>query len=241
MIISHTYDTFALEMRWRYLLPLAGLTRAEFQALLPYLSGPTPRGRPWSLTLPARLLLVLIQLRTNLTTRALAALFRTSQSSVDRIIHDLTPRLARLLGPDGGAAVDTAVHIIDGTLVPVHDQSLTAASKNYRRSINTQIVVSAVDRTVTAVSPAWPGNRNDIVVARAELDLNNYGCLLGDGGYQGLPDIETPRRGPDGRIVRDHAWRRHRRIRASVEHVIARLKDWQCLRQFRRRGVDAIN
>jgi hypothetical protein len=32
----------------------------------------------------------------------------------------------------------------------------------------------------------------------------------------------------------------HRRIRARVEHVIARLKDWQILRQCRRRG-DAIN
>jgi Transposase DDE domain len=32
----------------------------------------------------------------------------------------------------------------------------------------------------------------------------------------------------------------HRKIRARVEHVIARLKDWQILRQCRRRG-DAIN
>lgn len=39
-----------------------------------------------------------------------------------------------------------------------------------------------------------------------------------------------------GRIIRDHYWRAHRRIRAHVEHVIARLKDWQILRQCRRRG-----
>jgi hypothetical protein len=45
---------------------------------------------------------------------------------------------------------------------------------------------------------------------------------------------------PDGRIIRDHHYRAHRRIRARVEHVIARIKDWQILRQCRRRG-QAIN
>jgi hypothetical protein len=45
-------------------------------------------------------LLVLIHLRTNLTTRALAALFGTSQSAVDRTIHHLVPLLARQMRPD---------------------------------------------------------------------------------------------------------------------------------------------
>jgi hypothetical protein len=49
--------------------------------------------------LSVRLLLVLIHLRTNLTTRALAALFHTSQSSVDRIIHDLYQRWLASCGP----------------------------------------------------------------------------------------------------------------------------------------------
>ena len=38
------------------------------------------------------------------------------------------------------------------------------------------------------------------------------------------------------RIVRDRAWRRHRRRRARVEHTLARLKDWRVLRDHRRRG-----
>ena len=40
----------------------------------------------------------------------------------------------------------------------------------------------------------------------------------------------------NNRIVRDRAWRRHRRRRARVEHAIARLKDWRILRDHRRRG-----
>jgi hypothetical protein len=40
-----------------------------------------------------------LHLRTNLTTRAQAALFHTSQSTVDRIPHHLVPVLAHALRP----------------------------------------------------------------------------------------------------------------------------------------------
>ncbi len=64
--------------------------------------------------------------------------------------------------------------------------------------------------------------------------------VLGDGGYPGITAITTPRRDKTGRIIRDDHYRAHRRIRARVEHVIARLKDWQIPRQCRRHG-NAIN
>jgi hypothetical protein len=58
---------------------------------------PPAAGRPWGLPLPVRLLLVLTHLPTNLTTRAPAALFATSQSALDPIIgrHSRWPLLAR--------------------------------------------------------------------------------------------------------------------------------------------------
>jgi hypothetical protein len=37
-------------------------------------------------------------------------------------------------------------------------------------------------------------------------------------------------------VSKNYRRRVHRRIRARVEHVTARLKDWQILRQCRRRG-----
>jgi hypothetical protein len=43
---------------------------------------PPAPGRPWRLPLTVRVLVVLTHLRTNLTTRALAALFDTSQSAI---------------------------------------------------------------------------------------------------------------------------------------------------------------
>lgn len=241
---SQSTDIEGLPRRYRTWLPLSGLTANQFGQVLA-LVGHTivspACGRPWGLPLPIRLLLVLIHLRKNLTTRALAALFNTSQSTIDRIIHHLIPVLADAVRPTG-VRDDDRPWIIDGTLIPVHDQPMTAISKNYRRSVNTQIIISADNHRVIAVGACWPGNRNDIVVARhtvADL-IDGSWTVPGDGGYRGITTITGPGRGPDGQIIRDHHWRSHRRIRARVEHVIARIKDWQILRQCRRRG-QAIN
>jgi hypothetical protein len=182
-------DNQPLPPRWRNLVPLTGLIAHHIRtvcALANQQLPPAP-GRPWGLPLPVRVLLVLIHLRTNLTTRALAALFDTSQSAVDRVIHHLMPVLARALRPA-------------------------------------------------------PGNRNHVIVARATVAhlLDGARPILGDGGYRGIPPITTPRRDHTGRIIHDDHYRAHRRIRARVEHVLARLKDWQIPRQSRRRG-EAIN
>jgi len=64
--------------------------------------------------------------------------------------------------------------------------------------------------------------------------------VLGDGGYRGIATITGPRREPDGRIIRDYHYRAHRPIHARLEHVTARIKDRQILRQCRHRG-QAIN
>jgi hypothetical protein len=190
------------------------------------------------LPLPVRVLPVLIHPRTNLTTRALAALFHTSQS-VDRIVHHLVPVLARALRP----APDTSTHpwIIDDTLIPVHDQSITAISNNYRRSVNTQIMICAHRRRVLGAGHCRPGNRNDVIVARHTVaHLLDGRVVLGHGAYRGTASITTPRPDNIGRIIHDNHHRAHRRIRTRVEHLIARLQDRQILRQCRRRG-DATN
>jgi hypothetical protein len=83
-------------------VPLTGLTVGQVHTVYALTRHrlPTSPGRPWNLPLTARVLLVLIHLRTNLTTRALAVLFDTSQSAVDRIIHHLVPPIAQTLKPD---------------------------------------------------------------------------------------------------------------------------------------------
>ncbi|HXO51680.1 MAG TPA: transposase family protein, partial [Mycobacterium sp.] len=123
----------------------------------------------------------------------------------------------------------------------MHDQSITATSKNYRRSVNAPIITCAHRRRVVVAGRCWPGNRNDVTVARATVAHMLTGHeILGDRGHRAITTITTPRRDHSGRIIRDDRYQLHRRIRARVEHVIARLKDWQILRQCRRRG-EAIN
>jgi len=124
----------------------------------------------------------------------------------------------------------------------VHDQSITAISTNYRRSVNTQIIIiCAHARRVVAVRRCWPANRNDVVVTRATVaHLLTGHEILGDRGYRGINTVTTPHRDHTGPIIRDEHNRAHRRVRARVEHVLDRRKDSQILRHCRRRG-EAIN
>jgi hypothetical protein len=176
-------------------------------------------------------------LRTNLTIRELASAFSISKSQVHRVLVDLVPRLAKLLDP----TVDRDRRwswIIDGTLVPTRDHTAAAKSKNYRWSCNAQLVARRSDLRVVAVEAGGPGNRNDVVHYRGsniEALCRRHQRVLADGGYRGIPELITPvfRK---NRIVRNRAWRRHRKRRARVEHAIARLKDWRVLRDHRRRG-----
>lgn len=128
-------------------------------------NGSHPRqADPGHSPLAVRVLLVLIHPRTNRTPQALAALFHTSQSAVDRILHHLAPVLAQTLRPDPDAT--DGPWITDGTLISVQDQSITAISNDYRRSVNAQVIICADRCRVVAVGCCWPGNHNDVVAAR---------------------------------------------------------------------------
>jgi hypothetical protein len=153
-------------LRPRSLLHWTGLPVKAFLVLVARVAALLPepgRGRPWALLLAA------IAWRTNLTNRQLADLFGVGVATVHRVIDRITPLIAGLLNPPDDHR--SKVWVVDGTLIPLHDQTKTAKSKNHRRPVN----------------------------------------------------------------VKAFAKRR-----ARAEHGIARLKDFQILRQHRRRG-DTIN
>jgi Helix-turn-helix of DDE superfamily endonuclease len=85
-------------------------------------------GRRWSLGLPDRVLLIAVYYRTNLTLRQIGPLFGISKSAVDRVIHHLGPLVA--LAPVTGKHSPETVLTVDGTLVPTHDRTVAARSKN---------------------------------------------------------------------------------------------------------------
>jgi hypothetical protein len=95
---------------------LAALDDQRLRVLLDRLPSDRRRGRPWSCARPMRVALTCAALRTNLTLRELAAITGLSKSCVHRILAELTPRLARLLGDPPRDRRWSWV--LDGTLIP---------------------------------------------------------------------------------------------------------------------------
>ncbi|WP_328773337.1 transposase family protein [Streptomyces sp. NBC_00286] len=151
------------------------------------------RGRPWTLLLDNRVLPAAIAWRTNLTHQQLADPFGVGQATAHRVIDRLTPVIVRLLGPPEGSRAD--LWVVDGTLIPVEEHAMTARSKNYRRSVNVQIIIRAKGRRVIAVGDSWPGNCNDTVVFRATManQIAGHRLLIGDGAYRSAPEATTCR------------------------------------------------
>lgn len=97
-------------------------------------------------------------------------------------------------------------------------------------------------RQIGALGEPQPGNRNDTLVYRSSgINQQLAGReVMADGAYRGNPDVIIPYRKPrDGSEL--PAWKQdynsgHRKIRARVEHALARLKTYKILRDYRRAG-----
>lgn len=118
----------ALQPSW--IGPFTGLSPRCFSKLVTAMrregADVARRGRPWSLPLEDRVLLVAAYWRINLTLRQLAPPFGTSKSAVGRIVDHLGPSMA--LRPRKRFPKDTVL-IVDGTLVPTRDHTIAEQSK----------------------------------------------------------------------------------------------------------------
>ncbi|WP_221349157.1 transposase [Streptomyces beigongshangae] len=192
-------------------------------------------GRPWGLPLEDRILLVTVYWRTDLKMRQIAPLFGISKSAADRVIDHLGPLLA--LQPRKRFRKDTVL-IVDGTLVPTRDHTVSEQSKNYRYSTARQVVIDT--HPVVVVGQPLPGNRHDSrgwgeSGAKAAIGIT---MTIADGGYQGTGLVIPHRR---GKSEEPPAWkaehnRSHKQIRARVEHTFVRMKGWKILRDCRLKG-----
>ncbi|MFJ2746249.1 transposase family protein [Streptomyces sp. NPDC087440] len=220
-----------------------GLRLEQFERLLRAVrdrgGNGTLRGRPWSLPLAERVLVVAVYYRTNLTMRQLAPLFGISSSTVCRVIQRLGPLLALEPASRPADAADR-LWIVDGTLLPVRDRRIGSSSRNYRFSANVQVIVDAETRLVIAAARPVPGTTADAHAWRAS-GLAEY-CqgvtVLGDGAYlncgMAVPHRKRPRRPLLTGGEADNA--AHRKVRARVEHVIGRMKNYKILRDCRQHG-----
>lgn len=135
------------------------------------------------------------------------------------MIDQVAPLLA--LAPVRKKYSPDTVLIVDGMLVPTYDWTVTASSKNYRYSVNMQVVIDADTRLTVAVGTPTPGNRNDCRAYRdSGVDQQCRGAqVMADGGYRGNPEVIMPYRKPGkGRAL--PAWQEelntvHKRVRAG--------------------------
>jgi hypothetical protein len=230
--------------RSEWIFPFSGLEPGQFRKLVRVVAkrggdeiADGRPGRQWRLDLADRVLLVATYWRTNLTMRQIGPLFGVSHSAAHRVIDSIGPLLA--LAPVRKRRIDSVV-IVDGTLVPTRDHRLAAPSKNYRYSTNVQVAIDADTRLVIATGDPQPGNRNDCTVYRSsgiDQQLTDRPVMT-DGGYQGNPEVIMPFRKPRNRSELP-GWQEdlnatHRKVRARVEHTLARMKCWKILRDYRR-------
>jgi hypothetical protein len=130
--------------------------------------------------------------------------------------------------------------IVDGTLIPVRDGTVGTSSRNYRFSANVQVIVDADMRLVVAAARLVPGTTADAKAWRdSRLAEQCQGVtVLGDGACINIGLIVPHRKRPGRPLLKgekeDNA--AHRKVRARVEHVIGRMKNYKILRDCRQRG-----
>ncbi len=218
----------ASEPSWK--APFTGLSPRQFSKLITALrregADPVRKGRPWSLPLEDRVLLLAAYWRTNLTPRLLAPLFGVSKSAADRILDHLGPSLA--LQQRKRFRKDTVL-IADGTLIPTRDHTIAEQSKNYRYSTNHQVVIDADPRLAVAVGRPVPGNRNDCKAwgPSGAKDAVGRTTVIADGGYRGTGLERGTQRHADTVLVEQFGGRAHEvdddREEAGVDLVLGHI------------------
>jgi hypothetical protein len=244
LIVDQGVEQMIRSDRPEWMPVFTGLSVGQFQELVRIVTGQGGEqigaGRRWGLSLADRVLLTTVYYRTNLTFRQLALLFGISKSAANRVVQQVAPLLVL---PDGsGPPNPDTVVIVDGTLIPTYDRSVSASSKNYRYSVNMQVVIDANTRLGVAVGNTVPGNRHDSRAYRdSGVDQQCAGAhVMADGAYLGNPQVIIPYRKP-GKGKELPGWKEdlntvHKSIRARVEHALAHLKSWNILRNCRRKG-----
>lgn len=160
--------------------------------------------------------------RTDLTMRQLAPLFGVSPATVCRVIQRPGPLLAlepaRTLRKRSSGS-----WIVDGTLIPVRDRKIGAASRNCRFSANVQVIEDAESRLVVAAPRPVCGTTADAKAWRdSGLAEHCQGVtVLGDGTCINTGLI-VPHRNPGRPLLKgeEEGNAAPRKVRARVEHTL---------------------
>jgi hypothetical protein len=202
------------------------------------------RGRRRILGLYQSMVVVLCSLRRNHVQQELGELFSVSQSTISRIITELTPIFVDALKEYVPTVEDLdpdRTYLIDGTLVPCwswagHPENYSG--KHHATGVNIQVACTLTGR-LAWISDPLPGKTHDAHAIRQSrlLEHVNPDQQIGDRGYVGLGMI-TPKKKPPGKTLTEKQKNFNtsiNKIRYIIERTIANLKTWRTLHTDYRR------
>jgi DDE superfamily endonuclease/Helix-turn-helix of DDE superfamily endonuclease len=229
---------------------MTGLTSDQVDRLVLdiYTTGAIDPARRRALGPYRAVLVVLLYLRQNLSQALIAELFGCSQPTVSRLVARLMPIIVTILTPtaEKTAARELRSTVrVDGFLAPTGDRRVNTytsgmySGKRHACGFNVQVVGSHHGTLVLTGAP-MPGSMHDAKAwHESGLAQRLQGRLHADGGPGGYGDTAytgtglcVPDRKPKGQNLTESARKFNRMIasqRASVERVIAHLKNWKLL------------
>lgn len=209
-----------------------------------------PTGRPPRLDLHEAVAVVCAYLRHNLVEDVLAEFFDVGQSTISRVIVELTPIIEAVTAAEVPAAEDAAqavagkVCLVDGTLGPCWswDGERELWSGKHKTTGHNFLVICDLAGNTLAVSDLVPGKTHDMKALEEtgfDVVLKNAGGVIGDKGFQGAGFV-TPVKKPQGGelLLREEEFNNQvSSLRAPVERVIANIKTWRILHTDYRRPL----
>jgi hypothetical protein len=210
-------------------------------------------GRPRGLSLVAALRLTLCRLRRNATYNDLSEDFGIGVTTAWSYHQKMVAFLADVLGCSDeqtlSMLVAGTVCLVDGSLIPTfnwrHRKDLLSG-KHRRNGVNVQFFVDLHGRVVGA-SRAFPGSWHDVHCFREAGWVNvvkRSGGCIGDLGYEGEPDVNTPIKRKPGIPLVD--WQQQfntqlAKIRVGAEWGIGHMKNWRILTSRYRSDLSRID
>lgn len=228
-------------LSWGQLICLSALVLKEIGSLA---SGNAKK--PPAVNLRDSVAMVVMLMRKNVTQAVAGGIFGCSQPTVSRRWDLLRPVIGKVLSPYVPRPVEVlgieGTALVDGTVCPTWDwrsvPDLYSGKAGYP-GMNVQIAAS-MKGDIAAIGP-FPvhGARHDAHafeasglkdILDAAGDPDNSGADLGYIGVEGIKIV--PFRKPAGRELKD--WQRefnaaYSKIRAVVEHAVAKVKRWRML------------
>jgi hypothetical protein len=243
-----------------------GISQSDFSHLRDecYKQLPNERNlQPDQMTLFERLMVTLTWLRNGISQNFLAFIFRCSQATVSRILHDTVDNLYQIADAaikipeeDERESLSESfegkqiVLVVDGAEQRVLSstdkllQNINFSGKKHLHTFTKLLAVDPVEGKIRFISGSYPGSVNDLNLVQMPENSLKYALkddeyILGDAGFKGMLHeniIAYTSKEMEGAVDKNF-----KRIRVIVENAIRGVRRWKiCYHTFNGTHKDNI-